>query len=126
MALIQSVIEQGLIYAIMALGIYITYTILDFPDLTGRWQFPYGSGTLRRLLISPKGFNSLLTLPICIFGRSTHWQAFNRTDSCKIKGKRFTFRYYYDDSTLYRESSELQEEQTCRFIIIRIFLKMQW
>ena len=34
MALIQSVIEQGLIYAIMALGVYITYKILDFPDLT--------------------------------------------------------------------------------------------
>lgn len=34
MTLVLSVLEQGMIYAIMALGIYITYTILDFPDLT--------------------------------------------------------------------------------------------
>lgn len=32
--LILSIFEQGLIYAIMALGVYITYKILDFPDLT--------------------------------------------------------------------------------------------
>ena len=34
MTLVLSVLEQGMIYAIMALGIYITCTILDFPDLT--------------------------------------------------------------------------------------------
>lgn len=28
--MVLSVLEQGMIYAIMALGIYITYTILDF------------------------------------------------------------------------------------------------
>ncbi|HEY4614288.1 MAG TPA: ABC transporter permease, partial [Citricoccus sp.] len=27
-------IELGLIYAIMALGVYLTFRILDFPDLT--------------------------------------------------------------------------------------------
>ena len=34
MTLILSVFEQGMIYAVMALGVYITYKILDFPDLT--------------------------------------------------------------------------------------------
>ena len=34
MALLISVLEQGLIYAIMAFGIYITYKILDVADLT--------------------------------------------------------------------------------------------
>ena len=34
MTLILSVLEQGMIYAIMALGIYITYKILDIADLT--------------------------------------------------------------------------------------------
>lgn len=29
-----TIIEQGLIYGILALGVYITYKILDFPDLT--------------------------------------------------------------------------------------------
>lgn len=27
-------LESGLLYAVMALGVYITFRILDFPDLT--------------------------------------------------------------------------------------------
>ena len=34
MSFAVSILEQGLIYGILALGIYITYKILDFPDLT--------------------------------------------------------------------------------------------
>lgn len=63
MALIQSVIEQGLIYAIMSLGVYITYKILDFPDLTVDGSFPMGAAITAALI--SKGFHSLLTLPIC-------------------------------------------------------------
>ena len=48
MTLVLSVLEQGMIYAIMALGIYITYTILDFPDLTVDGSFSAWSGTFRR------------------------------------------------------------------------------
>lgn len=65
MALIQSVIEQGLIYAIMALGVYITYKILDFPDLTVDGSFPMGAAITAALI--SKGFNSLLTLPIAFW-----------------------------------------------------------
>ena len=43
MELVISVLEQGMIYAIMALGIYITYKILDFPDLTVDGSFPMGA-----------------------------------------------------------------------------------
>ena len=32
-------VEQGIIYAIMALGVYITFRVLDFPDLNGGWKF---------------------------------------------------------------------------------------
>ena len=49
MTLVLSVLEQGMIYAIMALGIYITYTILDFPDLTVDGSFPLGAH-LRQVL----------------------------------------------------------------------------
>lgn len=34
MDFIMTIVEQGLIYGILTLGIYITYKILDFPDLT--------------------------------------------------------------------------------------------
>lgn len=41
--LIIGILEQGLIYGIMALGIYISYKILDFPDLTVDGSFPLGA-----------------------------------------------------------------------------------
>lgn len=36
-------LEEGLMYAIMALGVYITYSILDFPDLSVDGTFPLGA-----------------------------------------------------------------------------------
>ena len=62
MSLILSVFEQGLIYSIMALGIYITYKILDFPDLTVDGSFPLGAA-LGATIIS-KGGNPLLALVV--------------------------------------------------------------
>ena len=60
MALVLSVLEQGLIYAVMALGVYITYKILDFPDLTVDGSFPFGAAVTVVLL--DKGCPPLLTL----------------------------------------------------------------
>ena len=37
------ILEEGLVYAVMALGVYITYKILDFPDLSVDGTFPLGS-----------------------------------------------------------------------------------
>lgn len=62
MTLLLSVLEQGMIYAIMALGVYITYKILDFPDLTVDGSFPFGAAITCALIA--KGVNPLLTLPI--------------------------------------------------------------
>lgn len=36
-------LEEGLMYAILALGLYITYSILDFPDLSVDGTFPMGA-----------------------------------------------------------------------------------
>lgn len=67
MTLLLSVLEQGMIYAIMALGVYITYKILDFPDLTVDGSFPFGAAITCALIT--KGVNPLLTLPISfLFG----------------------------------------------------------
>ena len=44
MGIYVTILEQGLIYGILALGVYITYKILDFPDLrwmaASRWGLP--------------------------------------------------------------------------------------
>ncbi|MDD3220011.1 MAG: ABC transporter permease [Lachnospiraceae bacterium] len=62
MTLLLSVLEQGMIYAIMALGLYITYKILDFPDLTVDGSFPMGAAITAAFIT--KGLNPILTLPI--------------------------------------------------------------
>ena len=41
--IIFGILEEGLVYAIMALGVYITYKILDFPDLSVDSTFPLGA-----------------------------------------------------------------------------------
>ncbi|MDQ0116419.1 ABC transporter permease [Paenibacillus harenae] len=40
---LQGAIESGLLYALMALGVYITFRILDFPDLTVDGSFTTGA-----------------------------------------------------------------------------------
>lgn len=37
-------LEQGLVYGIMALGVYLTFRVLDFPDLTVDGSLPLGAG----------------------------------------------------------------------------------
>lgn len=41
--IIFGILEEGLVYAIMALGVYITYKILDFPDLSVDGTFSLGA-----------------------------------------------------------------------------------
>ena len=62
MELVISVFEQGFIYAVMALGIYITYKILDFPDLTVDGSFPMGAA-IAAIMIT-KGIPAIITLPV--------------------------------------------------------------
>ena len=63
MALLElavSTLTQGLIYALLSCGVYITYKILDFPDLTVDGSFPLGAA-VTALLIT-KGVNPFLAL----------------------------------------------------------------
>ncbi|GAA4904596.1 ABC transporter permease [Tessaracoccus lubricantis] len=45
-------LEIGLLYAIMALGVYLTYRVLDFPDLTVDGSFTTGAATCAILLVN--------------------------------------------------------------------------
>lgn len=54
------ILEEGLVYAIMALGVYITYKILDFPDLSVDGTFPMGAALTASAIIA--GVNPVLTL----------------------------------------------------------------
>ena len=52
-------LEQGLIYGIMALGVFISFRILDFPDLTVDSSFTLGAGVTASLMLM-KGYDPLL------------------------------------------------------------------
>lgn len=56
------ILEQGLIYGIMAMGVLITYRILDFPDLTVDSSFPLGAAVSATLTL--QGVAPWLTLLI--------------------------------------------------------------
>lgn len=52
---VQGTMEQGLMYAIMVLGVYLTYRILDYADLTVDGSFTLGAATVASLITS--GYN---------------------------------------------------------------------
>lgn len=56
-------LESGLIYALMALGVLISFRILDFPDLTADGSFPLGGAVAGMSILA--GFNPWLA---CLFG----------------------------------------------------------
>ena len=58
--LIISTLTQGLIYALLSYGVYITYSVLDFPDLTVDSCFPLGAAVTAILLL--KGVDPWVTL----------------------------------------------------------------
>ena len=45
-------IETGLIYGLVAFGIYISFRVLDFPDLTVDGSFPLGAAVAAMLIIA--------------------------------------------------------------------------
>ncbi|MGP4071082.1 ABC transporter permease [Piscibacillus sp. B03] len=45
-------IESGVIYAIMALGVYLSFRVLDFPDLTVDGSFVTGAGISAMLIVN--------------------------------------------------------------------------
>lgn len=60
-------IETGFIYGLVALGVFISFRILDFPDLTVDGSFPLGAAVAATMIVAD--FNPLIaTLCACIAG----------------------------------------------------------
>lgn len=49
--MIEGIFVEGLIYSIMALGVFFTFRILDFPDLTVDGSFPMGAVIDRKSVV---------------------------------------------------------------------------
>jgi len=56
--------EQGLVFGIMALGVYITFKVLDFPDLTVDGSFPLGAAVASIIIFN--GGNPFLALVLSL------------------------------------------------------------
>ncbi|NLF35021.1 MAG: ABC transporter permease [Clostridiales bacterium] len=65
MGLAVNILEEGLIYGIMTMGVYITYRILDFPDLSVDGTFPLGCCVTGALILA--GVPPWLTCVIVFF-----------------------------------------------------------
>jgi putative ABC transport system permease protein len=59
-------IEQGLVYGIMVIGVYLTFRILDFPDLTVDGSLPLGAAISAVAITS--GINPFLSLLFALAG----------------------------------------------------------
>ncbi|MBF0818033.1 ABC transporter permease [Streptococcus acidominimus] len=62
--MIVSIVSQGLVWSILGLGIYMTFRILNFPDMTAEGSFPLG-GAVAVTLISG-GVNPFLATLVAV------------------------------------------------------------
>ena len=111
MAILLGIFEEGLIYAIMALGVYISYSILDFPDLSVDGTFPLGAAVAAVLLVAgvnPWHFPGVGITALFLRRRARRMR--DRLYSCKMQGPRSVFRYHCHDRSLLRKSSDRRNE----------------
>jgi putative ABC transport system permease protein len=64
--MIEAILVEGLIYGIMVLGVFITFRVLDFPDLTVDGSFPLGAALMVQGILL--GMNGWLALLIAFIG----------------------------------------------------------
>ena len=65
----EGILIEGLIYGLMVLGVFITFRILDFADLTVDGSFPMGAAIMAVLLI--KGVNPVIAVLLSFAGGMT-------------------------------------------------------
>jgi putative tryptophan/tyrosine transport system permease protein len=64
--MIEGILVEGLIYGIMVLGVFITFRVLDFPDLTVDGSFPLGAALMVQCILL--GVNLWLALLVAFIG----------------------------------------------------------
>lgn len=66
MSVLINILEQGLLFSIVAIAVYITYKILDFPDMSVDGTFPLGAAISATLLV--KGVNPWISIVAAAVG----------------------------------------------------------
>lgn len=60
LTIVLGTLEQGLVFGVIALGVLITYKILDFPDLTVDGSYPLGAAITAALVV--RGYSPFLAM----------------------------------------------------------------
>lgn len=55
MDIVTSSIAQGLLWSVMAIGVYLTFRILDIADMTAEGSFPLGAAITAQAIVSGVG-----------------------------------------------------------------------
>lgn len=66
MNVLINILEQGLLFSIVAIAVYITYKILDFPDMSVDGTFPMGAAISASLLV--QGVNPWISIILAAIG----------------------------------------------------------
>ncbi|MGL4847727.1 MAG: ABC transporter permease [Clostridium sp.] len=66
MEILISVLEQASLFSLAAIGVYITYKLLDFPDLSVDGSYPLGAAITAVLLVN--GVNPIIAIFCSIIG----------------------------------------------------------
>lgn len=76
-------LEIGLIYGLVALGVYLTFRVLDFPDLSVDGSFPMGAAVAATAIVA--GINPWIATGLAILaGAATGWVTAFLTVRCGI------------------------------------------
>ena len=67
MDLVISTVAQGLLWALLAIGVYLTFRVLDIADLTVEGSFPLGAAVAATMLVA--GYHPIAAiLGACVAG----------------------------------------------------------
>lgn len=66
MQLFLSSISQGLLWSVMAIGVYLTFRILNIPDLTAEGSYPLGAAIATTAIVN--GVNPLISILLAFMG----------------------------------------------------------
>ena len=66
MGVLINILEQGLLFSVVAIAVYITFKILDFPDMSVDGTFPLGAAISAALLV--KGVNPWISILVAAAG----------------------------------------------------------
>ena len=91
-------LEVGFLYGLVAMGVLLSFRILDFPDLTVDGSLPLGAAVCAILIVS--GVNPWLATVLCHFGGYGS-RLYDSVDKRQVEYPSPSCQYFNDDGSLF-------------------------